>query len=192
MKRVDWKYWRVDLLGAGLFLTVALAGYGLFIHRPLKDALDKTSATRRLHDARAAYNSLQNTCTLQQRKVENVRKRLHENRTELLRPRVVDGFLSQLNEMARQCGMEVAKWQPAGAQEHEQFHSEGFQIEGRGSFPAVYHWMALIEAGVSFLDVTHFSIESSRKDADEMCVFKCSLMSYSASQKTKQVATARP
>jgi hypothetical protein len=192
MKNLDWKSWRIDALGAGMFLTVALAGYGLFVHHAMTDALAKKSTIEDLHAARAAFDSVQNTYTLQQRKVDNVQHRLQRNRAALLRPRAADGFLSQLNEIASQCGVQVARWQPEGGLQHEHFQTEGFWIEGRGSFPAIYRWMALIEAGVPFLDMTHFSIQSLRNGEEETCTFKCSLISYSAPQDEEQMAAAQP
>jgi len=190
MDRMDWKRWNADVVGAGLFLTVALAGYGLFVHRPLNDALHKASATENLHHVRRSFDSLQNTFTLQQRKIDNVRERLDGHHAALLRPRTADGFLSNLNEIAGQCGVEVTRWQPTGVQEYPGYQAEGFLVEGRASFPAVHRWLALIEAGAPFLDVTHFSIRSSDKDGG--CAFECSLISYSATQTTEHVARATP
>ena len=191
MKQVDWKQWNVDAVGAGLVLTVILAGYGMLVHRPLGDALRKAPAVRDLEDARADLDSLQNTYTLQQRKVDAIQNRLDADRAALLRPRTADGFLSQLNDIAKQCGVQVARWKPMGVEDHDDYQAERFLVEGRASFPAIYRWLALIEAGVPFMDVTHFSIRTLAKGSENTCVFECSLTSYSDSPRAEQVAVAR-
>jgi len=191
MKQVDWKQWNVDAVGFGLVLTVMLAGYGMLVHRPLGDALRKVPAVRGVEDARADLDSLQNMCMLQQRKVDAIQKRLDAGRTALLRPRTAEGFLSQLNDIAKQCGVQVARWKPLGVEDHDDYQAERFLVEGRAPFPAIYRWLALIETGVPFMDVTHLSIRTLAKGFENTCVFECSLTSYSDSPKAEQVAAVR-
>lgn len=66
-------------------------------------------------------------------------------------------------------------------------------MQASANFAGVHGWLAMLEAGVPLLDVTHFDITAAGDPIKGRCEFSCSLRMYSAnSPEAMQLASAHP
>jgi Tfp pilus assembly protein PilO len=190
----DWRRYDVDLAGVGLLILIAVVGYPLAIHSALSDVLRYEQARRQRDEASAALASLRAQCASAKRQIEESRHRLTTVGSRLPDPHAVDGMISRLQKLTSQCGIVLARLQPAGTAENDGYQASTFQIAGKGTFPALQRWFARIESDVPYLDITHFVIRATNeKDKGEktLCLFECTQKLYLSCRSVGSTALAK-
>jgi hypothetical protein len=184
---------QIDLAGAALAIVVVSSGYLLYLRAPLSDTLmgDPVHRHRVAVDQQVA--ALRQACAARTREIEEARGRLAKLSAALRSPGTIDELLARLDNLASQCGVQIASWQPGGEEQHDQYTTRLYWIHGRAAFPDLCKWLALVENGVPLLDVTHFAIRSSGAKAEAACEFECTLKLYTGwDSGAMEVAVAQP
>ncbi len=180
MKTIDWRQHDSHVLGAGLMGTVAVVGYVLLVHGPLTDSL-RYGQVRQRHDGLAlAVGSLRSECDSIAGQIEETKSRAAAEQSMLPDSHTVDDLLSRLHDLGSQCGVVLTRLQPTGIEQRPGYQIRTFHIEGRATFPALHRWFGLIEVGVPYLDITHFSISTSKnkQQQNDVCRFECTKRFY--------------
>jgi hypothetical protein len=184
---------QIDLVGAALAVIIAAGGYGLYLHAPLSDARMGEPVHRRRVALDQEVASLRQACAARTREIEQARGQLSKLSASLRSPGTIDELLARLDNLASQCGVQIASWQPGGEEQHDQYNTHLYWIQGRASFPDLCQWLALVENGVPLLDVTHFAIRSPGAKEEGTCQFECTLKLYTGwDNGAMEVAVAEP
>lgn len=180
-----------DLIGAGAFLAVAIAGYLLLIHRPLQDG-------RRLAQARAAHSRVVRDLSAVHADAQRVRRELDAASQELASiggglpdGERIDRYLARITVIAAAHGVSVETLAPLPVELREEYRETYIHLVCRGPFDGLHRMLRQIEAELDYADVTHFSIV--RGDAESAgCVIDwwLRICSSPAPGATKGVARA--
>lgn len=178
---------QMDLIGLGLLLAVAVGGYVLFLHGPLADAWVKKKVCSKREEIVRHVDELKSQSLKRRQEMRDLETDLVRLNNELRAPVGIDELIKRLDDLARQCNLEIARWQPRGTEPHAEYEVHIFQVQGNSTFLGLYRWLALIESGVPLLDVTHFAIrvnrapelgEAETQDDPRNCEFECTLKMY--------------
>ncbi len=182
-----------DVVGALAAAAAVALGYGLLVHRPAVAALRYDSVLAFRQAGEAELVKLRQSCALKARQTDLLRSRLAERPDRLADSRSCEAILSKVNGLAAECDLGIIRWQPRGAEDNPEYRSTLYTMQGSASFAGVHSWLALLEAGVPLLDVTHFDMTAGGDPIKGLCEFSCDLRMYSACpQETVQLASARP
>jgi len=177
----NWRRHDVDMAGVALLVLVALLGYALTVHGPLRDSLRYDQARRQRDEATAGLASMRTRCASVKDQIKEYENRLQHMESSLPDPRTANGPLSRLQDLASRCGVVLTRLQPMTTTKNPGYQASLFQIAGHGSFPAIQRWLARIESDVPYLDVTHFQIRASgekNRAGQTMCLFECTPRLY--------------
>lgn len=170
---------QIDLYGAAAAVVLVAAGYGLYLHKPLSDAMRRGAMQERYAQVNEQVTTLRSACSSQQKETENSRLRLATLAASLRSPGGTDELLSRLDHLASECGLQLGGWQPGGEEVHDQYSTHIYWIQGRAAFPDLCKWLSLVESGVPLLDITHFTIRGAgERSIDDKCDFECTLRLY--------------
>jgi len=191
--RINLKGLEMDVAGAAGVAALALAGYFLLLHRPLQDVLAGHELQAQQDAAAEGLNSLQGDYRKKFEQLQRSRNQLQKRAEWLVYPDPPSEVLSRINDLARQCGVRIVRWQPQGTQSCSDYRVQLFSLQGAARWPALLRWLALIEQGVPLLDVTHYVIGGSVTAGQEECEFSCSLKLYVGTEPgTLQIAVTEP
>ena len=174
----NWRKYDVDLAGLGLLVAILFVGYIVFIGNPLADSVSYESVKLEHAEMQKTLRASQAKLVSLERQVENVTREFNAAKGMLPGPVPGDQLLAQLDDIAMQCGIVVARWEPTGRQSLADYQVDRFVVDGKASFPALYRWFSLVEAGVPHLDITNFSVRADN-NKKELCDFHCSIRYYS-------------
>lgn len=185
---------QIDLCGTVSALLLAVAGYGLYLHAPLSDAMRRAPVEERCAEVERQVASLKSTCAARIEENEQMRGRLATLAAALRSPAGTDELLSRLDRLATECGLDIGGWQPGGEESHDQYATHVYWIQGRASFPDLCKWLSLVESGVPLLDVTHFTVRGGgERSVNGKCDFDCTLRLYTGwDASITEVAKATP
>ncbi|MBN1347648.1 MAG: type 4a pilus biogenesis protein PilO [Phycisphaerae bacterium] len=198
MNLTKWRQYDVDAAGAALLIGVALVGYALLIHAPLMDSMRHGRAQSQHEDVTATIALLNQKLDTTRLEIEEARRQLSVSKARTPSAQDMDDLLARIDAVASQCGVVLTQLQPMGVQHHSGYQVATFLVQGKASFKGLHQWFSLIESGVPYLDITHFSItvlddkqrESGTGD-DVMCRFECTKRLYLSGSEPGETALAK-
>ena len=175
-----------NMAGGALALVAAVAGYTLFIHGSLTDVLSRETTLAQYRGVRSDVAAKQHACVAEHQQIDDIGEHLAQAQASLRQSRDVGALLGYIAELAKECDVQVGRWQPLGTTKHPEYQVQKFLVEGKADFPAIHRWFVSIETQAAHLDVTNFRIATSAGRFGEACDFECSTRSYTAPEPAPQ------
>jgi len=145
-------------------LVLASAIYVAMIHPSLQLFADLDKAR---HEQDQALQELDKTRAHQQElenRISAAKTRLAEVGGSPPMEYEKDALIARLTALATECGIVIDRYSPIDTIDESDYRAFFVQFTGRGKFTSLKSYFASVEDKMDYIDITHFSISSERKD----------------------------